>query len=1004
MSSPEQLLLGAFLGEDRGECWPANPAGVLGLPPEASDADILAALERDLHTLAAHPFGNSPEATEVRLLLRQCAAQVGMGQRPPMPAAAAPISAPVVVAPRAVTPPPPPPEAISPPAPLNPQSLRPAAVNGGPPSGMRLTGLEREAVRIIAQHGGATQEAVRAIGALAHAKGLPQSAVGQTLSNIIAVTSDASETIATSATSPSLAAPRAAAQRDEDEPRAARTFTPVEDDSGQLLRNVILWGGLVAVICIIGVIALAIASFRKPSGGGTVAVGGGAAPALSTAGGLPGTSPPSSGAPAAPTGTSPTTPVQPSVPSATPAEPAWTSSGRLPGAQASINEQPAPAAAAEADAVLRDLRRAGELISINPSEARQLFARSTQGAQRSWPAYDAGQRTAQVEAIIDFLYRESTLPGGGGSIELLAAPAKDDAPITIDQVWPSAWSAGVLLRVSRERELPSSVVALVQALLVEALGPERPSNVSTFAEGVALALRRMPARIIDYYAAGPQDASTGDRASAAMLKWEQAAMAASLGDAARGEAEVLDGLRVVLQHDPDSSSSRAVYGAIESMVTRRRWRAGEASREQLLSWFDDPRVSSSNLALVTQTLVARTSADNIDPTMVLSSSAGPSQRAELRQAFAKAWSVVRLADLNTVGGEISGLIDEMLSQSREPHDAISDLAWSVRLALFTESLVLRASGTDQSRWRGALEAARNAPTLGAPAQPRALVNLYLDANGGWALRYLSERQPAGKLQRLSELTPDRDLNATDAQVLAEAALLGSGGEIKAAAQRIVSRMASNPTMIYGVLAVLPRSPRTVANIKVLESITGRVIGPASSDRWMLEARRALVERVIELVSAPGGNSPADRLAATLAQSYFVMAGQTSAQLATDEDAGGQAVLAAAAAFAKLRIEAEKYVPNTGAPLRLDQLDRRRLGRLASALGPIQQFAAEQVGIAEALAYVVSGEQPGQAAKVQEVIDRMQTDRRAANHVFTQIRVTQGAILELWVVRTQGGSR
>lgn len=988
MSSPEQMLLGAFLGEDRGECWPANPAGVLGVPPDATDADILTALERDMHTLAAHPFGNSPEATEVRLLLRQCAAQVGMGQRPPMPAPTTPIAAPAVVAPLVATPPAPP----NPPAPLSPPAPRPASVNSGPPPGMRLTGLEREAVRIIAQHGGATQEAVRAIGALAHAKGLPQSAVGQTLSNIIAVTSDAPETVATPAASPNLAVSRAADQRGADEPRAPRTVPPIEDDSGQLLRNVILWGGLVAVICIIGVIALAIASFRKPSGGVPVAAGGGAAPVLNTAGGPPGTSTPSPGALSATTGTSPTP------------EPAWTTSGRLPGAQASINEQTAPAAAAEADAVLRDLRRAGELISINPSEARQLFARSTQAAQRSWPAYDAGQRTAQVEAIIDFLYRESTLPGGGGSIELLAAPAKDDAPITVDQVWPSAWSAGVLLRVSRERELPSSVVARVQALLVEALGPERPSSVSTFAEGVALALRRMPARIIDYYAEGPQDAGTGDRASAAMLKWEQAAMAASLGDAAKGEAEVLDGLRVVLQHDPDSSSSRAVYGAIESMVTRRRWRAGEASREQLLSWFDDPRVSSNNLALVTQTLVARTSADNIDPTMVLSGSAGPSQRAELRQAFAKAWSVVRLADLNTVGGEISGLIDEMLSQSRQPHDAISDLAWSVRLARFTESLVLRTAGADQSRWRGAIEAARNTSTLGTAAQPRALVNLYLDANGGWALQYLSERQPAGKLQRLAELAPDREISATDAQVLAEAALLGSGGEIKVAAQRIVSRMASNPTMIYGVLAVLPRSPRTVANIKMLESITGRVIGPASSDRWMLEARRALVERIIELVSAPGGNSPADRLAAALAQSYFVMAGQTSAQLATDEDAGEQAVLAAASAFAKLRVEAEKFVPNSGAPLRLDQLDRRRLGRLASALGPIQQFAAEQVGIADALAYVVSGEQPGQAAKVQEVIDRMQTDRRAANHVFTQIRVTQGAILELWVVRTQGGSR
>ena len=81
-----------------------------------------------------------------------------------------------------------------------------------------------------------------------------------------------------------------------------------------------------------------------------------------------------------------------------------------------------------------------------------------------------------------------------------------------------------------------------------------------------------------------------------------------------------------------------------------------------------------------------------------------------------------------------------------------------------------------------------------------------------------------------------------------------------------------------------------------------------------------------------------------------------------------------------------------------RIDRRHDARLALVRGPVQRFAADQIGCAELLACIVAAERPGRAAEAAGVLAECQSQRRSAEHILTQIRITEAAIVRLWMLR------
>jgi hypothetical protein len=206
-----------------------------------------------------------------------------------------------------------------------------------------------------------------------------------------------------------------------------------------------------------------------------------------------------------------------------------------------------------------------------------------------------------------------------------------------------------------------------------------------------------------------------------------------------------------------------------------------------------------------------------------------------------------------------------------------------------------------------------------------------------------------------------------------------------------------------VLEKLPRLPRSASSTALIEYICQRQLPSTKDAQWPIVARRVLVEKLLEAIAAESPHAKVDRLALLLATCYRSMA--SAAPLAADQRALNPQPPAATSAtqvWQAWRKAAESTVPTTAPPMTLDQIDRRRAGRLSQARGMIQAFAAEEASICEVMSYIVNTERPAQSEQVKLVLSQMADDRRRSNGILEQIRATERAMTQLWLIRMEEG--
>jgi len=271
---------------------------------------------------------------------------------------------------------------------------------------------------------------------------------------------------------------------------------------------------------------------------------------------------------------------------------------------------------------------------------------------------------------------------------------------------------------------------------------------------------------------------------------------------------------------------------------------------------------------------------------------------------------------------------------------------------------------------------------------------------------LTERSRELRLDRLREAEQASQLDALSAEIVADAATRDGGGEIRIAASRVVLKHANEPLVVAGLLRALPRAARTKALAELVTAVSTRGIPPAGSERFAVEARRALLERLLELLGAIT-DADVDRQARRLAEEYWLLIPDGSEVQITDENSGEQAVMASGRVYDMVLGRARQVLPGQTAPISLETVERRHTARMSASLGLIQRFAADQIGTAEALAYLVACERPANAAAAGRVLERLAERRRSggpesASHIFTQLKHTQDAILDLMLLLTKDG--
>ncbi len=988
-----------LLGDPQGA---GGPFALLALAPEdCADETILAALERRLERLNGHPEADTPEADEVRLALHAAAAQLldpavrrhliarWTGRPAPAPPAPAP-------APR-----------VAPPPPSRVPSRAPAELL-----------LEHEAVLTLGLFGGWNKRSLRRLLCLAHARGLTSEALVATLRSLGTRKRPPSPPVRATSTRPPTARipsppsappaptsppllgaivevtrpPAIAPPVPGEAPRSPLVHPPpappsapyshqsnaAEDPGRRALRNVLLTiGAAFASLTLLTLLALVLSSGRRagaptptPADGGRGAQAGiqDAQPAPSDA-----ASRPSPG------------PVRPTAPA-----PASTEVALL--------------------SIPRELAATPDALRVDPAGALERFTQLVLALSNEWGRLRRDQLVASHAAVVEFVYRagasSETLQGaiaavGQGAERLGESARPGGPPLEASSIWPGVWSLGMLVRLGRERDLPASARFDLDARVSAVLGHARASSDPSFEWGAAAALLLIPRLITP-----PPPARENARAADGPERWErwaQAAEALAQADAALKARLLLAGLETVLVAGAEPTESRDVFESVAMIVGLLGWRPGDDARRWLLRAFDDRRLTSADLAAVTSALATRSAAPGVDITMVLSAGASARVRADLRDRYARVWALDSPAGQTTLAAEWSEAARAAIERSRAATDSVDRLGAAVVLARLNEAATLRWRGqTSESSALVADLAAPidrllelRAPTGGAGAPPV--------GDGAWAERYYGARRAAPlRIDLLDRRSAQGGvLGPIDAEAIAAEACLGSPQEVVARARQLVAQFADSPAMAGALLELLPRLPLRPSSSALVETVA-RVHLPSIRDPdWPAAARRALVERLLELIAAQSDLAVIDHLARELAVSYRAMAVDLALTPAERQEREQPAAHASAGAIVdRWRAASETLLPGSSAPGALDEITRRRAGRLAIAHGAVAAFAAEQITLAEMMAHTVAGEQPGRAERVRLVMTQLAEDRRRAAHVFEQIGAAERAITQLWLARFQ----
>lgn len=950
-----------FLGP---EARRGGPFGLLRITPETcTDERIVASLEWQLDRVAQHPEGDTPEADEVRLALHAAAAQLLDPS----------VRRHVLASVRG--------KDVAP-------GGGPATTQAGAQGTVKLTGLEQDAIRTLAQYGGWNKQSLERLKALAYARGMGSRELAQTLQNL------ATRKKKSGSGNPRGGEPPRGARSGETsgmarggDAQARGGDVSFVDPGMRYVRNLVL--GIVGVV--LGLLAIVVV-----------------AALLLTSG--PSVTPPK---PEAREGADAAGPVK-SPDMSTPGKNDTAAKGSGEGAKEPAaafplkTAKPAPTdpVANDPKAMVRALAECAQLARRDADPAADRFVALVEILAARWAKFDEASRRAADASVVDMVFATASYPEAServlGAISAGAERMAQPGALGAEETWPAVWSVGILTRLSRERDLSHGVAGTIDRALTAAIGADRPRTEASFETGALAALRRVPERLVLAPAGEVADGAVG------IKSWIEA-MAAVVGtDGEQRERVLVDALGRLLVNSAEPTENRRVYDAVQALVTEIRWRRGGLARLRLLDWFRDNRVSAGDMQVVTAVLASRSSAEGVDAMMVLSVGASPSERQRLRTAYAKAWGIAESV------GEDKESADWLIAIKNELERTTDGVQPADLLVMATTLAGLNEAAT--RLWRGEAEVVvtlvedavdlPNTITMKVTRPAARNVTRGPEGDGQWMASYQSlGRNTTLRGEKLIQIEKyTTSVGPVDGEFLFYLACFESPAELRASAQRAVLNLSSEPAIVNAALELLPRAPRYASVGTLYEAVARKRLPRPTEAGWELETRRALVSRLLELMAASGDDAKIDELASLLGTSYSVRAGLVVAADAPRDGGAERAADAAAALTGVWRSHAEAVAPNEYAPIPLDLIDRRKLGRLRLAEGPVQRFAAEQVTTAELMAYVVSAEHPRLAKQAREIVDEMSRSRRRATHIFEQVMHTERAMLLLWRLRIAGDQK
>lgn len=661
----------------------------------------------------------------------------------------------------------------------------------------------------------------------------------------------------------------------------------------------------------------------------------------------------------------------------------------------------------DAIALSEELRAAIGALSVDPEAVGASFRSLAARAGASWDQTPLDRRRAIVDLVVEYVYRAAGTPAGPvAAIEDAGAAAAlltGGGELTAEQVSQAAWSVGVLVRLQRERDISARAGSLIESKLGAALQGARPIGASAFDAGAAAALGVMPSRLVPSSDDSIRTRPMVDRGVEAWKRWLSCVAVVTGSDTAARTGLILSGLNVLIHDAPQPTDDRLVFEAMSLLIEGMDWSEAGAARQWLVRIIDAPGVSTADAHTLANAVATRAPAAGLDVSLVPAPRATDLERREMRDRLAILWNLTDQSDHDEIASAWREGRADALARRDSDLTPFEHLATAVVLSRISEAAMLRWRGMTEEADMLLLALADDVDaTLTAAASTGSTVYVQDAGDGQWAEQYLlANRSIPIRLDLLRQASTSftTSIGPVDAEVLMREAVRGSPAPVATAAYDIVMRLVGSPSMVNALLEELPQIPKTRRNAQMVAALTGSRLPLMQDARWEIEARRATVARLLELLAASGDLRTFDELSLLLAQSYEARAESNPGRARASDPPE----LTAAVLRSGWRRQAEPLLPPPGLGLTLDEVERRRASRMELAEGPVQTFAAEQLAGVELMALVVAGEQPEQTEAVRVVLDDLARARQRARHIAEQIVAGEAASTALWGIRLKEGA-
>lgn len=667
-----------------------------------------------------------------------------------------------------------------------------------------------------------------------------------------------------------------------------------------------------------------------------------------------------------------------------------------------------------ADDIQRELQACVARLKEDAGDAATRFEAITAAARSDWTAWSSDDLAGVLNQIVEFMYRSSGDPGvTRRALNALSAPlalGESEAP-TPDRIAPAVWSAGVLARLLNERDQRAAVLGPARLALGSA-GIALGEKEQDFNHGASVAALTLAPRLAK------------DPSVESWTRWLAVADSLSQGDAPAKGRFVAVALEAILSSGPEPSASKQTFDSVILLASSLSWRVDENTRPWLMRWFDMSTLSSADIHAVTFAIAARSSAQGVDPSMVLSATSGNADRAELRAKYASAWSLSGATDRTEAAKKWSLLLVDLLAdkppQEATPASSSNSATTTIDVQPTTRLLMRAQVFSSMSEAAAAIFAGKSdrasaiiadvtAPSKAAAAKlvTKGSSALFAPDNDGvWAAKYLaSMANGPARVEMLQQVLPAGALSPVEAEIVVTEALRGSPANVRILARDAAKRHGSEFAVVNAFLELVPTIPIVSDNADLLEIIARGRLPNLRAPTWRQAARRILVERLLELAAGKGEFAVIDELAALLGDSYksrvlLADGSVTGATSAVNIDGPALASLSQGFAAQWLR-EAEHLLPSGGEHATLTSIRQRATGRASLARGAVQEFAAAEFSACELMAYTLVAEAPARAETVRAIMSEFTASRRQATHLFEQVYAAERAMARLWALRLGG---